>query len=97
MSNSSISYKFVSGDGHVTEPGNLWLERMDARFRDRAPRLVSGPDLCSQYKNKHIPGGETISAHVSLDARGSDFFVIDKAYAGRLHRYDRHDGKRESR
>jgi uncharacterized protein len=77
VSNSAISYKFVSADGHVTEPGNLWLERMDARFRDRAPRVISGPELQSQHKNMHIPGGETISAHLSLDARGSDFFVID--------------------
>jgi uncharacterized protein len=50
---------------------------MDARFRDHAPRVISGADLPTQYKNMHIPGGATISAHLSLDARGSDFFVID--------------------
>src|SRR4029077_14209028 len=33
--------KFVSADGHVQEPANLWVERMDRRFRDRAPRIVT--------------------------------------------------------
>ncbi len=34
-------HKFVSADGHVQEPANLWVERMDRRFRDRAPRIVT--------------------------------------------------------
>ncbi len=49
MSRPSIGYKFVSGDGHVTEPGNLWVERMDRRFRERAPRVISGAELPSRY------------------------------------------------
>jgi len=32
--------KFVSADGHLTEPDDLWVTRMEARFRDRAPRVV---------------------------------------------------------
>ena len=36
--------KFVSADGHVVEPANLWIERMDFRFRERAPRIDSKPD-----------------------------------------------------
>src|SRR5215471_11709505 len=77
MSKQSIGYKFVSGDGHVTEPGNLWVERMDARFRDRAPRVISGTDLASQQKIMNTPSGSTVSAWLSLDAQHSDFFVID--------------------
>jgi predicted TIM-barrel fold metal-dependent hydrolase len=34
------AYTVVSADSHVSEPGNLWLERMPAQFKDRAPRLV---------------------------------------------------------
>jgi hypothetical protein len=30
----------ISADSHVTEPPDTYLERIDARFRDRAPRLV---------------------------------------------------------
>ncbi len=32
----------ISSDSHVVEPGDLWLDRIDARYRDRAPRLVHG-------------------------------------------------------
>jgi predicted TIM-barrel fold metal-dependent hydrolase len=30
----------VSADSHVTEPADLWCQRLDRRFRDRAPRVV---------------------------------------------------------
>ena len=33
------SYKVVSSDSHVFEPGNLWTERAEAKFKDRAPRI----------------------------------------------------------
>jgi predicted TIM-barrel fold metal-dependent hydrolase len=32
--------KLVSADSHVNEPGDLWVERIDQAFRDRAPRVV---------------------------------------------------------
>ena len=33
----------ISADSHVFEPGDLWLERVDRAFRDRAPRVVELP------------------------------------------------------
>ena len=33
----------VSADGHVQEPGKLWVERMDARYRDRLPGVSVNP------------------------------------------------------
>jgi predicted TIM-barrel fold metal-dependent hydrolase len=30
----------ISADSHMTEPPDLWVERIDKRFRDRAPRVV---------------------------------------------------------
>jgi predicted TIM-barrel fold metal-dependent hydrolase len=30
----------ISADSHVSEPGNLWVERLDLKFRDLAPRVV---------------------------------------------------------
>jgi predicted TIM-barrel fold metal-dependent hydrolase len=39
-----ITNGFVSADGHVVEPADLWTKRMDKRFRDRAPRVESRPD-----------------------------------------------------
>ena len=36
--------RFISADGHVMEPADLWITRMDKRFRDRAPRIESRED-----------------------------------------------------
>jgi uncharacterized protein len=35
---------YVSADGHVVEPADLWTTRMDRRFRERAPRVESRSD-----------------------------------------------------
>ena len=37
----TLPFKLVSADSHIAEPPDLWTTRIDARFRDRAPRLVS--------------------------------------------------------
>jgi predicted TIM-barrel fold metal-dependent hydrolase len=34
----------ISADSHVIEPRSLWVERVDKKFRDRAPRVVRDPD-----------------------------------------------------
>jgi predicted TIM-barrel fold metal-dependent hydrolase len=36
--------RILSADSHVFEPPELWLERIDPGFRERAPRLERGPD-----------------------------------------------------
>ncbi len=33
--------KLISADSHVNEPGDLWVERIDKQFRERAPRAMS--------------------------------------------------------
>ena len=33
----------VSADSHMTEPIDLWEERLDARFRSRAPKVIENP------------------------------------------------------
>ncbi|MCL6646529.1 MAG: hypothetical protein K6U88_16515 [Dehalococcoidia bacterium] len=33
-------FQLISADSHVVEPANLWLDYIDPRFRDRAPRIV---------------------------------------------------------
>ena len=35
----SITGGYVSADGHVVEPADLWTTRIDKRFRDRAPHI----------------------------------------------------------
>ncbi len=35
-----VPLQIVSADSHVTEPADLWCQRLDRCFRDRAPRVV---------------------------------------------------------
>jgi predicted TIM-barrel fold metal-dependent hydrolase len=35
--------RLISADSHVNEPGDLWVQRIDKQFRDRAPRVVENP------------------------------------------------------
>ena len=36
------AYRIISGDSHFVEPPNMWAERIDKKFRDRAPHTVRG-------------------------------------------------------
>ncbi len=36
---ASIDYPIVDADAHVNEPPNLWLDRIPAKWRDRAPTV----------------------------------------------------------
>jgi predicted TIM-barrel fold metal-dependent hydrolase len=36
---SGRRYRLISGDGHVNEPPGLWVDRVPAAMRDRAPRI----------------------------------------------------------
>lgn len=36
------SHRIISADSHIVEPPELWSQRIDSRFRDRAPRVVKG-------------------------------------------------------
>ncbi len=39
-----MSYKIIDADAHMCELPNLWVERIDRQFRDRAPRVVKDPN-----------------------------------------------------
>ena len=34
----------VSADGHANEPANLWVERIEAKYRERLPRVITDKD-----------------------------------------------------
>src|SRR5439155_20769210 len=34
-----LTYRLISGDSHINEPPNLWLDRVPAKFKDRAPHM----------------------------------------------------------
>ena len=33
------TYRLISADSHVNEPPDLWIDRVPAQYRDRAPRI----------------------------------------------------------
>ena len=47
-----VPRRVISADSHMTEPADLWVERLDRKYRDVAPRVVRseekrGPFGCS--------------------------------------------------
>ena len=56
----------MSADSHVTEPGDCYLDRIDPRFRDRAPRAVTddvmGAVLLIDEGKSRIPYGMVAAA-----------------------------------
>ena len=34
----------IDADAHVTEPADLWVDRLPAKWRDQAPQMVRGED-----------------------------------------------------
>lgn len=44
MKSSSTIGPLRSADSHIIEPAGLWQDRVDKKFRDRAPRVVNGID-----------------------------------------------------
>jgi len=41
---ASLEGGYISADGHFVEPADLWVKRMDKRFRDRAPHIEARQD-----------------------------------------------------
>lgn len=40
----AFPFKLVSADSHIAEPPDLWTKRIDRRYVDRAPRILSRDD-----------------------------------------------------
>ena len=36
--------RIISSDNHIFEPPDLWLDRIEPKFKDRAPRIVREGD-----------------------------------------------------
>ena len=56
----------ISADSHITEPPGTYVERIDARFRDRAPHVIHDPKRGDLYVidglDKPIPMGLVAAA-----------------------------------
>jgi predicted TIM-barrel fold metal-dependent hydrolase len=55
------TYKMLSSDSHVIEPSDLWEQRIELRFRERAPRVVQEADgdwwMVDGYRTNSFQGG----------------------------------------
>lgn len=50
------AHRVISADSHMTEPADLWTERLDKKFRDRAPHVI---------KNEGKPGFSFIAPGIN--------------------------------
>jgi len=41
--------RVISADSHMMEPADLWVERLDEKFKDRAPKVVKGENKPGYY------------------------------------------------
>ena len=85
--------KLISADSHVIEPPDVWTERMDTEFRDRAPRLVWTGTTHTWFLDGDTPagpGGEVLS-EAGKRYDDPDSMSIDSSFEGvRRGAYDPH-------
>src|SRR5262249_53233276 len=77
----------ISSDSHVFEPPDLWTTRIDARFRDRAPRIerVNEVDLLT------VEGGQAI-AGIGLISNAGARFLAPETISDHARFEDVHQG-----
>ena len=37
---SRSTYRLISSDGHIVEPPDVWVDRVQAKYRDRCPQRL---------------------------------------------------------
>ncbi len=50
------SFRALSADSHITEPPHCYVDRIDPKYRDRAPRVVRGDDGGDSFVIDGMPG-----------------------------------------
>jgi predicted TIM-barrel fold metal-dependent hydrolase len=66
----SMDYRVISADNHVLEPPNTFVDRVPARLKERAPRVVRGSDGGDGWSFDGKPPRSTFSAPEQLNAGG---------------------------
>ncbi len=75
------SYKYISADSHLVEPEDLWVTRMDRRFRERAPRteVRNGETFMMVEGSLEV----SLSADVLLATDEKQRPILDQSSGGR--------------
>lgn len=66
----NVPFRLVSADSHIVEPPTLWSDRIDRKFRDRAPRIERG-EL----------GHEFVCEGIAIPRKGIGLMATAKKYA----------------
>ncbi len=75
-----MNVPIISSDGHIVEPPKLWEERLDRRFRDRAPRVVDKPGAGPMFEAPGVPPLQ-VAAFYALGAEGKELKeMMSKGY-----------------
>ncbi len=53
---SELPKNMVSADSHITEPPNCYIDRIDPKYRDRAPRIATESDGGDAFVVDGMPG-----------------------------------------
>ena len=61
-----MHYRAISADNHFNEPGDVYVDRVPVKFRDRAPRLVATPDGGEAWMWDGVPPTTGMSSTYSL-------------------------------
>src|SRR5712691_5448993 len=72
-------YTLISSDSHIIEPADLWEQRIDRAFKERAPRLVHAGEFDQWYADgvpfgnigTNQQAGMQLAAPEKLTAAGS--------------------------
>ena len=79
---------YVSADSHVTEPPEVWTDRLDTEFRDRAPILAHPPGMGATIvidpgtdAEQQVPFGRIAAAGRVLQG-GEDGWSWDELHPG---------------
>lgn len=67
---AALPFKLVSADSHIVEPPDLWTDRIDRQFRDRAPRIERG-----------ARGDEFVCEGIAIPRKGIGTMATQKKYA----------------
>ena len=94
----SREYNVIDADGHVLEAPDLWLNYIESKFRDRAPRLGTTSDgaevlqLGEQEITDNGPGRRRVKvgATGAIGAREGKVSVLIKYAEGRAGGFDPH-------
>ena len=60
MGSTGRAYPLISSDSHVVEPPDLWADRIERKFADRAPRVVQIGSTNWWYADKDTKVGPAI-------------------------------------